>query len=53
MFVLNSGDHLKYPTMDEEAMWKNLYETMKEAKNRPPTERESQYVFDREKSIFY
>lgn len=33
--------------MDEEAMWKNLYETMQEAKNLPPTEHESQYVYIR------
>lgn len=31
--------------MDEEVMWKSLYEKMQEAKNSPPTERESQYVF--------
>lgn len=31
--------------MDEEAMWKGLYEKMQEAKAKPPTEHESKYVY--------
>lgn len=29
-------------------MWKGLYETMQEAKNSPPTEHETKYVFNGE-----
>lgn len=31
--------------MDEEAMWKGIYEKLQEIKNNPPTEHEAQYVF--------
>lgn len=31
--------------MDEEIMWKEFYDKMKEAKANPPTEHESQWVF--------
>lgn len=34
-------------------MWKNLYETMQEAKNSPPTEREKEYVFDEETILYF
>lgn len=30
--------------MDEEAMWKGLYETLQEKKTKPPTEHDMQYV---------
>lgn len=31
--------------MDEEAMWKGIYDKLQEIKNNPPTEHEAQYVF--------
>lgn len=32
--------------MDEEAMWKGIYDKLQEIKNNPPTEHEAQYVFN-------
>lgn len=43
-FTLVKCENSPFFKMDEEAMWKNLYETMQEAKTLPPTEHESQYV---------
>lgn len=32
--------------MDEEAMWKGIYDKLQEIKSNPPTEHEAQYVLN-------
>lgn len=39
--------------MDEEAMWKGIYDKLQEIKNNPPTEHEAQYVFNFDYSFLY
>lgn len=39
--------------MDEEAMWKGIYDKLQEIKSQPPTEHDQQYVFVVENCIFF
>lgn len=39
--------------MDEEAMWKGIYDKLQEIKSQPPTEHDQQYVFVQLKIIFF